>query len=154
MDLSRMNNSIRADVGIGCCTEVRRRLKKPGPTNAARLMEKVSAYSNPSPRALQHSPFEAAHVMINIGHPVISAASVAYRQGFGAPPICVRSGGSIPVVNTFQKALGVPTVLMGFAFPNDGMHALRNFICPILTVAPQDLCRDKESRDGVWTGPL
>jgi acetylornithine deacetylase/succinyl-diaminopimelate desuccinylase-like protein len=35
----------------------------------------------------------------------------------------VRSGGTIPVVNLFQELLGVPTALMGFALPDDGLHA-------------------------------
>ena len=35
----------------------------------------------------------------------------------------MRSGGSIPVVNTFQRLLGIPTVLMGFGLPGDRIHA-------------------------------
>ena len=33
-----------------------------------------------------------------------------------------RSGGTIPVVNLFREVLGIPTVLMGFALPDDGAH--------------------------------
>lgn len=50
------------------------------------------------------------------------AAALAYRKGFGASPVFLRSGGTIPVVNTFQELLGIPTILMGFALPDDGMH--------------------------------
>jgi acetylornithine deacetylase/succinyl-diaminopimelate desuccinylase-like protein len=53
----------------------------------------------------------------------VRAAEAAYRKGFGAAPVFLRSGGTIPVVNTFQEVLGVPTVLMGFALPDDRMHA-------------------------------
>jgi acetylornithine deacetylase/succinyl-diaminopimelate desuccinylase-like protein len=56
-------------------------------------------------------------------HPAFRAAARAYRRGFGAAPAFVRSGGSIPVVNMFQELLGIPTVLMGFALPDDRMHA-------------------------------
>jgi acetylornithine deacetylase/succinyl-diaminopimelate desuccinylase-like protein len=35
----------------------------------------------------------------------------------------MRSGGSIPVVGTFQKFLHVPSVLMGFSLPDDSIHA-------------------------------
>ncbi|HEY4587637.1 MAG TPA: hypothetical protein VII86_00330, partial [Thermoanaerobaculia bacterium] len=35
----------------------------------------------------------------------------------------LRSGGSIPVVNVFQEVLGIPTALMGFALPDDRIHA-------------------------------
>jgi acetylornithine deacetylase/succinyl-diaminopimelate desuccinylase-like protein len=51
----------------------------------------------------------------------------------------VRSGGSIPVVNTFQKILGIPAVLMGFGLPDDRIHgpnekfSLTNFFKAIET---------------------
>lgn len=50
-------------------------------------------------------------------------AVIAYRKGFGATPVFLRSGGTIPVVNLLQEILGIPTVLMGFALPDDRMHA-------------------------------
>lgn len=62
-------------------------------------------------------------VLINQQHPAIQAAQIAYRQGFGASPVFLRSGGTIPVVNMLQEKLGVPVVLMGFALPDDRMHA-------------------------------
>jgi hypothetical protein len=34
-----------------------------------------------------------------------------------------RSGGSIPVVGTFQKFLKAPSVMMGFGLPDDNLHA-------------------------------
>jgi acetylornithine deacetylase/succinyl-diaminopimelate desuccinylase-like protein len=56
-------------------------------------------------------------------HPVMQAAARAYRRGFGAAPVFLRSGGSIPVVNLFQDVLGIPTALMGFALPDSQIHA-------------------------------
>jgi acetylornithine deacetylase/succinyl-diaminopimelate desuccinylase-like protein len=56
-------------------------------------------------------------------HPVMRAAAHAYRRGFGAAPVFLRSGGSIPVVNLFQERLGIPTALMGFALPDSRIHA-------------------------------
>lgn len=56
-------------------------------------------------------------------HPAVRAAAVAYKRGFGAAPVFLRSGGSIPVVNMFQEVLGIPTALMGFALPDDRIHA-------------------------------
>ena len=35
----------------------------------------------------------------------------------------LRSGGTIPVVSLLWEKLGIPTVLMGFALADDGMHA-------------------------------
>jgi acetylornithine deacetylase/succinyl-diaminopimelate desuccinylase-like protein len=65
----------------------------------------------------------ARPVVLNPRHPMIRAAAVACRRGFGRAPVFLRSGGTVPVVNTFQQILGVPTVLMGFALPDDHMHA-------------------------------
>lgn len=48
---------------------------------------------------------------------------MAYQRAFGVAPVLLRCGGTIPGVNTFQKVLGIPTVLMGFALPDDHMHA-------------------------------
>jgi acetylornithine deacetylase/succinyl-diaminopimelate desuccinylase-like protein len=61
--------------------------------------------------------------LIDRHHPAVQAAALAYKHGFGAVPVFLRSGGSIPVVNTFQKILGIPAVLMGFGLPGDHIHA-------------------------------
>lgn len=72
--------------------------------------------------------------------PAMQAASRAYAEGFGQEPIFVRLGGSIPVVATFQKVLGVETILMGFGLPDDRLHSpneklhLPNFYRGIETV--------------------
>lgn len=65
---------------------------------------------------------KASPTIVNRKHPAMRAAATAYLQGFGVAPVFLRSGGSIPVVNTFQEALGLPTVLMGFALPDDRIH--------------------------------
>jgi acetylornithine deacetylase/succinyl-diaminopimelate desuccinylase-like protein len=56
-------------------------------------------------------------------HPAMRAAARAYARGFGAAPVFLRSGGSVPVISTFQELLGIPTVLMGFGLPDDAIHA-------------------------------
>ena len=67
------------------------------------------------------SPVQPA--LIDRKHPAVRAAGLAYKKGFGAFPVFLRSGGSIPVVNAFQRHLGIPTVLMGFGLPDDRIHA-------------------------------
>jgi acetylornithine deacetylase/succinyl-diaminopimelate desuccinylase-like protein len=47
----------------------------------------------------------------------------AYRQGFGAEPVFVRSGGTLPVVAMLNKILKAPVIMMGFGLPNDNAHA-------------------------------
>jgi len=72
--------------------------------------------------------------------PVMQVASKAYAAAFGREPIFMREGGSIPVVATFQKVLGIETILMGFGLPDDNLHApneklhLPNFYKGIETV--------------------
>lgn len=61
--------------------------------------------------------------LVDRNHPAVRAAAFAYHKGFGAWPVFLRSGGSIPVTDTFQKVLKIPTVLMGFALPDDRIHA-------------------------------
>jgi acetylornithine deacetylase/succinyl-diaminopimelate desuccinylase-like protein len=67
--------------------------------------------------------FRTKPALVNRNHPAMRAAFAAYREGFGVSPVFVRSGGSIPVVNEFQELLGAPTILMGFALPDDRIHA-------------------------------
>lgn len=67
------------------------------------------------------SPIQPA--LVDRKHPAVQAAAFAYKKGFGALPVFLRSGGSIPVVNAFKESLGIPTVLMGFGLPDDRIHA-------------------------------
>ena len=55
--------------------------------------------------------------------PAMKAAFRAYAEAFGKEPVFVREGGSIPVVATFQKVLGIETILIGFGLPDDRLHS-------------------------------
>lgn len=72
-------------------------------------------------RITTHS--RAAPALLDPRHAAIQAAVVAYEHGFGAAPVLLRSGGTIPVVNTFASLLGLPTVLLGLGLPDDRAHA-------------------------------
>ena len=65
----------------------------------------------------------SAPIVFNRNHPALRAAAFAYEKGFGARPVYLRSGGSVPAASVFQKVLGIPTALMGFALPGDRIHA-------------------------------
>ncbi len=88
-------------------------------------------------RVLSSSPA----VMVNPGHPAIQVAARAFSEVLGRPTVFIRSGGSIPIVGDFARHLGIPTVLMGFGLPDDGLHSpnekfrLENFYQGIRTVA-------------------
>ncbi len=51
------------------------------------------------------------------------AALSALKSAFGAEPILMREGGSIPIVNDFKKILGVDTLLLGLGLPDDNAHS-------------------------------
>jgi acetylornithine deacetylase/succinyl-diaminopimelate desuccinylase-like protein len=94
------------------------------PAHIARLFrEHIARITPPSVRSRVHVISGARPALLDRHHPYMRAASFAYRKGFGHAPVFVRSGGTIPVVSTFQKMLGIPTVLMGFGLPGDQIHA-------------------------------
>jgi acetylornithine deacetylase/succinyl-diaminopimelate desuccinylase-like protein len=53
---------------------------------------------------------------------LLRVAARACMHGFGKRPAILRSGGTIPVLARFEGA-GIPTLLIGFARPDDGAHA-------------------------------
>ncbi|HEX8723273.1 MAG TPA: dipeptidase [Pyrinomonadaceae bacterium] len=87
------------------------------------LRRHVERHTPPALRSRLTASLYARPALLDPRHPVMRAAREAYRVGFGSRPVFLRSGGTIPVVNTFQEVLGTPTVLMGFALPDDRMHA-------------------------------
>jgi len=52
-----------------------------------------------------------------------NAAQDALRASFGAAPVLIREGGSIPIVQTFRDILGVDTLLLGLALADAQVHA-------------------------------
>jgi acetylornithine deacetylase/succinyl-diaminopimelate desuccinylase-like protein len=75
-----------------------------------------------------------------IDHPAIKAAERAYEFTYGVPPVFMRVGGSIPVVETFDRILNLPVVMMGFGLPGENHHSpnehfhLENFDLGLLTI--------------------
>ncbi len=61
--------------------------------------------------------------MTPIDAPEITAAARAYEAVWGASPVYLRGGGSLPILATFRSALGLPFVCLGFGLPDCGAHA-------------------------------
>ena len=59
----------------------------------------------------------------NPSGPLFDAASTALEEAFGTAPVLVGEGGSIPIVGDFERILGAPALLVGFALPGCNMHA-------------------------------
>ena len=80
-------------------------------------------------------------ISVNPDHPAIRVASEAFSEMLGKPTVFIRSGGSIPIVGEFSEHLGIPTVLMGFGLPDDGLHSpnekyrISNYYQGIVTIA-------------------
>jgi acetylornithine deacetylase/succinyl-diaminopimelate desuccinylase-like protein len=80
-------------------------------------------------------------VSVNPDHPAIHIAARAFSDILGRETVFIRSGGSIPIVGDFATHLGIPTILMGFGLPDDGLHSpnekykIANYYAGIMTVA-------------------
>ena len=81
----------------------------------------------------RHAP-RGAEVKVSGGHsarpsmtpldlPAMRAAAEALRRAWGVEPVFTRSGGSIPVVETFDTALGLKTIFLGFGLATENLHA-------------------------------
>ncbi|HZQ51693.1 MAG TPA: dipeptidase [Bryobacteraceae bacterium] len=80
-------------------------------------------------------------ISVNPRHPAIQIAAKVLSESLGKPTVFIRSGGSIPIVGEFAKYLGIPTILMGFGLPDDGLHSpnekyrISNYYLGITTIA-------------------
>ncbi len=65
----------------------------------------------------------AEPAMTPAGFPALQAAAAALEQVWGREAVHARTGGSIPVVNTFQELLHAPVVLLDMGLETDNLHA-------------------------------
>ena len=59
----------------------------------------------------------------DVGGRLLEAAATALEEAFGTRPVLAGEGGSIPIVVEFERILGSPALLVGFALPGANMHA-------------------------------
>ncbi len=55
--------------------------------------------------------------------PALDAARKALKDVFGKEALLTMSGGSIPIISTFDEVLGIKSVLMGFGLESDAIHS-------------------------------
>lgn len=83
----------------------------------------------------------APAVLVNPDQPAIRVAARVLSEVFDRPTVYIRSGGSVPIVGDFAQHLGIPTAMMGFGLPDDGLHSpnekysLENYYKGIRTIA-------------------
>lgn len=51
------------------------------------------------------------------------AGQAALKATFGADPVLIREGGSIPIIQDMKEILGVETLMLGLALPDCQVHA-------------------------------
>jgi acetylornithine deacetylase/succinyl-diaminopimelate desuccinylase-like protein len=72
-------------------------------------------------------------VVVNTDNRFVQVAAQALGDVYGKETVYTRTGGSIPIVASFQKHLNAPTLLMGFGLPDCAAHGpnekflIRNF---------------------------
>lgn len=52
-----------------------------------------------------------------------ASAESSIEKAFGKPPICLREGGSIPVIADFKNRAGLDSLMIGLFTPLDNLHA-------------------------------
>ena len=62
-------------------------------------------------------------IRVDTGLPAVQHAVAALRAEWGAEPVLMGGGGSIPIVKAFKDALGMDTLLVGFALDDDRVHS-------------------------------
>jgi len=86
--------------------------------------------------------------------PAYRAAEKAFEQVYNKQPVPTRSGGSIPIISTFEDVLGIKSILMGFGLESDAIHSpnenypLDNFYKGIETITWFYHFFDKEVKQG------
>jgi acetylornithine deacetylase/succinyl-diaminopimelate desuccinylase-like protein len=65
----------------------------------------------------------SAGIEVPMDSAFIRAAQDALAEEFGRPAALIGCGGSIPVVSSLKRVLGLDTVLMGFGLDDDQVHS-------------------------------
>jgi acetylornithine deacetylase/succinyl-diaminopimelate desuccinylase-like protein len=111
----------------------------------AKVLAKVKSWvAGNTPKGIQTEVrvlSSAPGIVVNPNHPAIDVAAKAFSEMLGKETVFTRSGGSIPIVGEFARHLSIPTILMGFGLPDDGLHSpnekyrISNYFLGIRTVA-------------------
>ncbi|MEJ0020303.1 MAG: dipeptidase [Acetobacteraceae bacterium] len=62
-------------------------------------------------------------IEVSLESPWVRAAQAALADEYGRPAVLVGSGGSIPVVTSLRRVLGIDSLLMGFGLDDDQVHS-------------------------------
>lgn len=94
------------------------------PEKIARLVKKHLKQICPTTVRMEiHAGHGAEPYLFQPDSPQAKAGLDALRAAFGAEPVVLREGGSIPIVNEFKKFLGAESLMLGLALPDDNAHS-------------------------------
>lgn len=68
-------------------------------------------------------PGSALPYSIDRATPALATARTVLREIYGKDPLMVRSGGTVPITESFKRELGIDTVTIGFGLPGSRAHA-------------------------------
>ncbi|MBM4129446.1 dipeptidase [bacterium] len=93
------------------------------PAIAAAFAEHVRRLAPPGVTVEVENLHNANPVLVPRDSPMMQAGIRALRAGFGAEPVFIREGGSIPIVGTFQSCLKAPVLLLGYGLSTPNAHS-------------------------------
>ena len=83
------------------------------------VTERLPAGATASFASFSRSP----GIEVNVDSPYVRSALAALSEEYGKPAVLMGCGGSIPVVTSLRKVLGIDTILMGFGLDDDQIHS-------------------------------
>jgi acetylornithine deacetylase/succinyl-diaminopimelate desuccinylase-like protein len=89
------------------------------------LIERHVALNTPAgvKVSVERMPGSAFPYRLDLETPALASAQRALRSVYGTEPFLVRSGGTVPVTEVFQRELGANTITIGFGMPGSRAHA-------------------------------
>ena len=77
--------------------------------------------------AIRPGDHGARAATIAADHVGLRAADEALRAVYGVAPLLVRSGGTVPISELFQRHMGLDTVFFSFSTADEDYHAPNEF---------------------------
>lgn len=90
---------------------------------AALVLKHLRQICPPTVKLEVHAGHGGAPYLLDPSGPLAQAALRALQTAFHQPPVLIREGGSIPIVNEFQRHLGADSILVGLALPDANAHS-------------------------------
>jgi acetylornithine deacetylase/succinyl-diaminopimelate desuccinylase-like protein len=93
--------------------------------DAERMAEVLSGLlrdAAPPYAEVEISIHRADPALFDASHPSVTLSGQALQRATGVEPVLLRSGGSIPAVAELGHR-GIPTIVSGFALPDDAIHS-------------------------------